>query len=89
MVNVLLKHEVKEYASWRVSFDSDEPRRTAAGISIIAVFTSVDNANMVTVMTQFPSIEVVNAFVGDPSMKEALERAGVVGAPEVQILNVM
>jgi len=89
MVNVLLKHEVKDYSSWKVGFDSEETRRSAAGITVIGVYTAVDNANMVTVLTQFPSVEAVNAFVGDPSMKEALDKAGVIGKPEVNILNPM
>ena len=33
----------------------------------------------------FESLDTLNAFVGDPRLKEAMERAGVVGELRVEI----
>ncbi len=87
MVNVLLTHEVADFASWKVGFESDEPNRAQAGVKIVQVFNDVDNPNIVTVLTEFPSIEAVHGFVNSPGLKAGMEKAGVVGKPEFKILN--
>lgn len=87
MVNVLLSHEVKDFATWKTGFDSDETNRAAAGIKVHGVYTSVDNPNHVTVHTEFPSVEVVNGFLNNPELAASMEAAGVTSKPEAKILN--
>jgi quinol monooxygenase YgiN len=89
MVTVILSHEVKDFAQWKTGFDSHETTRAAAGVKTTGVYTSVDNPNMVTVTTEFPSAEAVHGFVNSPDLKAAMEKGGVIGAPEVKILNRM
>jgi quinol monooxygenase YgiN len=87
MITVVITHEVKAYSEWRKGYDADEGNRTKAGAKISGVYTSVDNPNMVTVIGEFPSVEAAQGFMSSPELKKAMEVAGVIGVPEVKILN--
>ena len=87
MVNVILSHEVKDFSVWKKGFDEGEPMRVQAGVKTTGVYTSVDNPNYVTIITEFPGVEAVQGFLANPGLKESMEKAGVVGKPDVKILN--
>jgi quinol monooxygenase YgiN len=89
MVHVILTHEVQDYAQWREDFDAGEAFRVQNGVTVLDVYTAVDNSNKVTILTEFPSVEAVHGFMNAPSFKEAAQKAGVVGAPELKILQKM
>ena len=40
---------------------------------------------MITVVSGFESLDTLNAFVGDPRLKDAMHEAGVVGEPRIEI----
>lgn len=81
-----ITHEVKDFKQWKIAFDSQEGVRESAGIEVKGVFVSADNANLVTVLTKAPSIEVARAFTSNPDLKEVMQAAGVISAPEIKIL---
>ncbi len=87
MVTVILTHEVKDFSEWKKGFDAGESFRAQNGVKTVAVYHSVDNANLVTAITEFPSAEAVKGFMSNPNLKSDMEKAGVVGAPEVKILS--
>jgi hypothetical protein len=87
MVNVILTHEVKSFSDWKKGFDEGEPMRAQAGVKTSGVYASVDNPNLVTVIAEFPSVEVVNGFMNNPELQAGMEKAGVIGKPEVKILK--
>jgi hypothetical protein len=85
-VTAIITHEVKEYTSWRKVYDADEPNRKAAGQKILGVYTDVKNPNMVTVIAIFPSAAALEGFVSSPKLKEAMDKGGVIGKPDVKVL---
>ena len=87
MVTVLMTHEVKDFETWKKGFEEGEGLRAGAGITTNAVYTSVDNENLVTVSVNFPGVEAVHGFVSSPQLAEAMEAAGVLGKPELTILQ--
>ena len=87
MVTVILSHDVKDFSSWKTLFEEGESLRAQAGIKVSGVYTAADNPNRATVITEFPSLEVVTAFMGNPELKSAMEKGGVIGTPTVQVLN--
>jgi heme-degrading monooxygenase HmoA len=87
MVTVVLSHDVTNFEEWKKGFDSGESLRQQNGIKTHGVYNSVDNRNRVTVITEFPNKEAVQGFISSPNLKADMEKAGVVGAPEVKILN--
>jgi len=87
MVTAILSHEVKDYAKWRVIFNSDEQRRLKAGIEMNEVYQSVDNPNKITMIGKASSLEVFQSFMSSPDLKEKMEEAGVISMPEVKFVS--
>ena len=87
MVSVIVSHECKNYSDWRKVFDADEVNRLKAGFKITDVYHSVDNANKITIIGEAPSVESINGFMSNPELKAEMEKGGVIGMPEVKILN--
>jgi hypothetical protein len=86
IVTVIVTHEVKEYVSWRKVYDADEPNRRAIGFKVWGVYRDVKSPNWVSVIGTFPNAGAVDAFMASPKLKEAMERGGVMGKPDVKVL---
>ena len=87
MVTVVISHEIKNYTDWRKVFDADEVNRSKAGFKSTGVYHSFDNINKITIIGEAPSLEAINGFMSNPALKEAMEKGGVIGIPDVKILN--
>jgi hypothetical protein len=87
MVTVIVTHEVKNYSDWRKVYDEDEKNRSNAGINMTGVYQCVEDPNVITVVGEAQSVEVCKNFMENPDLKAAMEKGGVVGKPEVQILR--
>ncbi len=87
MVTVIMQHEVKDFAQWKPVFDADEPNRAKAGVKKIGLYTSVKNPNEVTMIFEAPGADVLDAFMSDPHLQEAMKEGGVISAPVVSVLN--
>ena len=82
-VLAVISHPVKDFASWKVVYDSAEPVRAAAGVTGAEVFTDAGNPLVVVVIHRFPSVEAANAFLGNPDLAAAMEKGGVTAKPTV------
>jgi quinol monooxygenase YgiN len=86
-VVVIVTHEVKDYTSWRKGFDADASNRKSAGFKVWNVCADENNPNMVSVIGEFPNAAAAEAFTTSPKLKEVMEKAGVIGKPEVKVLS--
>lgn len=87
MKTVIITHEVKNYSVWRKAYDADAANRLKAGFHPTGEYQSVNNPNIVTVVAEAPSLEAVNSFISNPELKASMEQGGVIGIPDVKILN--
>jgi hypothetical protein len=87
MKTTIITHEVKNYTEWRKVYDADEGNRSKAGLRITGLYQSVDNPNKITLIGEAPSIEALNSFISNPELKAAMEKGGVIGMPDVKILD--
>ena len=87
MINVILSHEVKDFAVWKNTFNEGEPLRVKSGVKTTGVYASVDNPNHITITTEFQNIDAVHGFINNPELKASMELAGVIGKPDIKILN--
>ena len=88
MIYLNVRHTAADYAKWRVGFDAHEPARRAAGATgIQQVYRDLENPNAVTIIMEWDSAEKARKFAQDPALREVMEKAGVIGAPEVRFLN--
>jgi hypothetical protein len=87
MVHVIITHEVKDFSEWKKGFDTSAPMREEANVKIKGVYTSVDNPNFVILIVEFSYIEMVHGYFQNPELQKVMEKAGVIGIPEVKIVN--
>jgi heme-degrading monooxygenase HmoA len=88
MIHIEVQHTVADYAKWRAAFDDHKATRLAFGATgVEQVYRGVDNANAITVLTEWRSVEDAQRFTQDPGLKEAMAAGGVTSVPTVQFLN--
>ncbi len=85
----LVKHKVKNYASWKVEYDAHDSARLANGLHSYVIGRGMDDSMMVMVALKADDLEKAKAFTKDPALKELMQKIGVVGAPEISIVNVV
>jgi heme-degrading monooxygenase HmoA len=88
MVYIHVQHTVEDYARWREGFDNHAAARQASGATDEAyVLRNVDNPNEITVVLGWSDVEKARAFTQSASLKEAMQKAGVTGPPEIRFLE--
>jgi heme-degrading monooxygenase HmoA len=80
---IIVQHKVRDYETWKPVFDEHEATRRRHGATGHELYRSLEDPNETTVVTHFPSREQAEAFAADPSLKDAMERGGVVGEPRI------
>jgi hypothetical protein len=87
MKTAIITHEVKNYSDWRKVYDADEVNRSKAGFRISGVFRSAKNPNLITLIGEAPNEQALTNFMSNPKLKEAMDLGGVIGMPDVKILD--
>jgi quinol monooxygenase YgiN len=87
MTTVIVNHQVADVEAWQHVFDEHGTARRSHGCTAEEVFLDAGNPNDVTIVMTYPSATAAQAFLDDPSLKEAMGRAGVQSAPDIRILE--
>ena len=88
MVYIQVQHTVEDYARWKEGFDTHAAARQAGGATDeVYIMRNVDNLNELTVILGWSDLEKARAFTQSASLKEAMQKAGVTGPPEVRFLE--
>ncbi len=69
------------------SIDEHDAARKQAGIIGYAVNRRADKPNTVVVYLQAESLDQLKAFASSPDLKAAMQKAGVVGAPQINFVQ--
>ena len=83
MVRMFVRHDVADYATWREAYDSIDEDRQGMGVTDHAVYRSVDDQNNVTAWHDFASQDEAQSFASSTLLRDAMQRAGVQGQPEI------
>lgn len=84
-VRVFIHHEVADYAAWRKVYDAFHATQKKMGVTKEAVYQTVGNPNDVIITHDFPSAEQAKAFLASDELKNAMQKAGVKGPPQVWV----
>jgi quinol monooxygenase YgiN len=82
---LLVRHEVEDYAAWRSVYESVDGLRKEHGCTDAEVLVNPVDKNDVYAVHRFPSVDQAQAFAGSQELREAMGRAGVKGAPRIEI----
>ncbi|MES2560041.1 MAG: hypothetical protein V4590_09895 [Bacteroidota bacterium] len=86
-ITVINTHKVADFSKWKEGFEAGAAMRKQAGITIIGAFQHAESANEVTVISEFPNLEIAKAILSNPGMKEAMEKSGVIEEPRIIYLT--
>jgi heme-degrading monooxygenase HmoA len=88
MLYIYVRHNVEDYSKWKEGFDKHAAARQAGGATDEAyVMRNVDDPNEITAILGWSDLEKARAFTQSASLKEAMQKAGVTGPPEVRFLE--
>ena len=84
---LIVRHTVADPAAWREVYAEAGAIRVKHGCTAERVLQSPTDPNDIVATHEFPSVAQAQAFVDDPELGAAMQRAGVVGAPRVEIFQ--
>lgn len=82
--NLTVHAKVKDYATWRTSYNSDEKSRGSAGITNGRVFRSAADPNDLVLLFDVADAAKARTWLGSDDMKAAQQKSGVIGAPSIR-----
>ena len=85
MVAVIVRHRVRDYDAWKPGFDEHEVVRRRHGALGHQIYRLSNDPQDLIIVNQFKDAAGAEAFMADPSLREVMERAGVVSDPEVAV----
>ncbi len=86
-MKIIVQHTVGDYDAWKPAFDEHEATRAKYGCTGHTIYRDPDNPNDLTIITSWESREGAEGFTRDPSLREAMEKGGVVSEPRVTMLE--
>ena len=75
---------MQDYAAWRPVYDAHEAARTAAGLTNGRVFRSAEDPNDILILFDMADRRRAEEFAESDDLRTAMQRAGVVGQPEIR-----
>ena len=88
MTTILIKHPVEDYDIWKGEFDAFHDYRKASGETCFQIYRPIDDPNYLVILFEWDSAENAKAFLDSTDLKEAMQRAGVSGQPEITIMEI-
>jgi len=85
MAVLIVHHAVRDYAAWRPVYDAHEAARTAAGLTKGRVYRSAEDPNDILIVLDMADRRRAEEFGQSGDLREAMQRSGVVGQPEIRI----
>jgi len=83
-MELIIQHTVRDFDAWKPVFDEHETVRARYGCLGHTIYRGGEGGNEVTAITSWESRERAEEFARDPSLREAMERGGVVSEPRIQ-----
>ena len=87
MTHLLVRHNVADFAKWKPVYDAHLAARQNAGLQERNLLRSVDNPNEVVLLFEADDLKKARAFTESSALREAMQKAGVVGQPDILFLN--
>jgi hypothetical protein len=82
MTTLAVRHTVNDFNTWKAGFEGHDAGRRSHGATGYRV---LQDGNSVLALIEFPDAASAQAFQTDPSLRDAMDKAGVVGTPDVSI----
>ena len=87
MAYMFVKHSVKDYDAWKAVFDSVSDLRRRNGEKSYQILRQDNGSDSLVSLFEWDTLDNAQKYASSPELKEAMERAGVIGKPEILFLE--
>jgi quinol monooxygenase YgiN len=87
MASMLVQHQVKDFSEWKNVYDSLADLRASSGELSDTIYRDANNPNELTILFEWDSLENAQKYSQSQELKEAMQKAGVEGPPNISFLN--
>ena len=87
MTHILIRHKVADFSKWKPLYDAHLTERKKAGLREKTLLRSIDNQNDVVLLFEAEDLKRAQAFTESSDLREAMQKAGVVGKPDIVFLS--
>jgi hypothetical protein len=84
---VIITHKVASFAKWLTAYEGHDSARMASGLHNYVIGRGMADTNTVMIALKADDIAKAKAFAKDPSLKKAMQKGGVMGAPVISFLT--
>jgi hypothetical protein len=81
---MIVRHKVADFEKFMTSYEAHDSLRMANGIRSYVIGRGHTDPNMVLVATKVDDIEKAKAFGKSSTLKQAMQKAGVTGKPDIR-----
>ena len=86
MPHILIRHKVRDFATWKPVYEDHRPAREAAGLRDLHLWQNADDPTEVVILLEAADADRAKEFASSPDLKAKMEEAGVVGTPDIVFL---
>ena len=87
MAILLVKHNIKDYSTWRKVYDEHKTFRTKSGMLSEKVYRSTTDPTEIVLLFRWYNIMNAKMFSQSEDLKKTMEKAGVISKPEMHYLE--
>ena len=86
---MVVTHKVANFNKWITSYEAHDSMRLASGVHSYVIGRGVNDSNILLVATKIDDIDKAKAFAKNPSLKQAMQKGGVVSAPTISFATMI
>jgi hypothetical protein len=86
---MVMTHKVANYDKWKAVYDAHDSARLASGLHNYAISRRQPDSNTVVVAVRVDNVDSAMAFSKNSSLKAAMKKGGVMGAPDIHYYKVV
>jgi heme-degrading monooxygenase HmoA len=83
----MIRHKVNDYPAWKKEFDDFAETRKTSGERSFQIFQPENESENLFLLFEWDSVDNARKFFESSILKETMERAGVIEAPEIRFLS--
>ena len=83
MPYLLIHHKVENFDTWKSAYDAHQGARDKVGLTELHLLRNAADRNDVVILFQAEDLERTRVFASSNDLRTAMEKAGVVGVPEL------
>ncbi len=84
---LIVRHKVKDFATFKKVFDGHASAQKAAGLSNPRVFRSADDGSEIVILLDMKDAAAAQKFATSADLKSAMASAGVIDQPNIYFLE--